>query len=112
VLDPASAELVATQDDTAGADAEYDRITHSLYVTEQRTFFLVERFFAFDGRPASSTKPLSLQQARAWCAACGLHERTIDRYVMHAPDAKGTPQVASLLTQRWGMQTSGDASVA
>jgi hypothetical protein len=112
VIDPANAELVATHDETAGVDAAYERITSSLYVTAQRTFFLVERFFPFDGRPATTTKSLSFQQARTWCTACGLHERTIDRYVMRVPNASDVPQSASLLTQSWGMCTTGDTTGA
>jgi hypothetical protein len=82
MIDPINAELVATHDETAGDDLEYERVTSSLYVTAQRTFFIVERFFSFDGRPTATTKSLTLPQARAWCTACGLHARTIDRYVM------------------------------
>lgn len=110
VIDTANAELVATHEEYVGEAAQYDRITRRLYVTARRTFFVVERFHAFDGRPATSTKPLSLQQARAWCTACGLHEHTIDRYAV--PDARHAPPAARLLSQPWGRRATADAATA
>ncbi len=112
VFDTATSELIATHDENVGEEAEYDRITRRLYVTPQRTFYLVESFYAFDGRPATSTKPLSFQQARAWCVACGLHEHTIDRYATQAPNGRHAPPAATLLNQHWGLCATVDTSAA
>lgn len=112
VIDRATTEWVATCDETAEVDAEYERITRSLYVTDQRTFLLVEHCFPCKGRPATSTKVLSLAQARAWCIAQGLHVHTIERYVVQVPVAKDVPQAASLLTQHWGSPATRDTTAA
>lgn len=104
----ANAELVATYDEATDVNSEYDGITRSLYVTESRALMLVESFFSFDGRPAISTKPVSLDQARTWCIACGLHERTVDRYLERLPQADGAPRATPSLTQIWGIDTTAD----
>ena len=104
-FDQIRSELIASHEDSPDWETDRERTEPtkaSLYVTERRTFFIVEQFFSIDGRLAKSTKPVSPEQARDWCRACGLDERILDRYLGNSVQSNPAPESVSLLNQHWG----------
>lgn len=100
-FDPRRAEHIATSEGTLDANSAHEEITHSLYVTEQRRFYLVDQFYSFDGRLATNTRQLTVGQARAWCDACGLDARLVERYVAQAPVERAAWPSVPLLSRPW-----------